>query len=83
MRTSNENRLSNFMLSQCGYSYLCILKENWPELCISSFMKIVLEYNIHYQKIGENKRRYFEILGGGRNDEEDEKNLLTSHLKQD
>ena len=82
VRTSNESRLSNFMVSQCGMSYLCILKENWPELGISSFMKIILEYNINYKKIMSNKRGEFERMDIGGNDEEDEENLLTSHLKQ-
>ena len=44
VRTSNEIRFSNFMLSQCCSSMVCFLKENWPEMSILSMLKIILQY---------------------------------------
>ena len=79
VRTSNENRLSNFMLSQCGFSYLCILKENWPELGISSFLKIILEYNINHKKIEENKKKLFQKAEEEKIEDNEEENLLAAH----
>lgn len=51
VRTANEYRLSNFMLAQAAYAYIYILKQNWPEINILSFIKIMLSYNYHYKDI--------------------------------
>lgn len=55
VRTANEHRLSNFMLPQVAYAYICILKENWPEVNLLSFCKILLAYNYHHKEINKNK----------------------------
>jgi len=51
VRTSNEIRFSNFMLSQCSSSMLCFLKENWPEMSIFSMLKIILQYQMQEKSL--------------------------------
>lgn len=50
VRTSNEIRLSNFMLYQSNNSELVFLHENWPELSFWSFLKIILSYQLNEKK---------------------------------
>lgn len=50
IRTSNEIRLSNFMLFQGNNSELVFLEENWPELNFWSFLKIILTYQLNEKK---------------------------------
>lgn len=50
IRTSNEIRLSNFMLYQGNNSQLMFLEENWPELSFWSFLKIILTYQMNEKK---------------------------------
>jgi len=51
VRTSNEIRFSNFMLSQCSSSMVCFLKENWPEMSILSMLKIILQYQMQEKSL--------------------------------
>ncbi len=51
VRTSNEIRFSNFMLSQCSSSIVCFLKENWPEMSILSMLKIILKYQMQEKSL--------------------------------
>ncbi|EGR34367.1 hypothetical protein IMG5_014640 [Ichthyophthirius multifiliis] len=44
VRTSNEIRLSNFMIFQSNNSQLMFMKENWPEISIFTLAKIILKY---------------------------------------
>ena len=50
IRTSNEIRLSNFLLYQSNNSELIFLQENWPELSFWSFLKIILTYQLNEKK---------------------------------
>ena len=65
IRTSNEIRLSNFMLYQSNNSELLFLQENWPELGFWSFLKIILRYQLNekkckfYQKYFKEKEDFF------------------------
>ncbi len=57
IRTSNEIRLSNFLLYQGVSSELCFLAENWPEMNFWSFYKIIMSYQKHEKKLREFKER--------------------------
>ena len=58
VRTSNEIRLSNFLIYQGTCAQLCFLKENWPEISIWSFLKIIL----NFQKDEEINNEYIKRL---------------------
>jgi undecaprenyl diphosphate synthase len=51
IRTSGEQRLSNFLLWQCAYSELVFRPELWPDFARSSFEECLGEY-------AERKRRF-------------------------
>jgi len=57
VRTSNEIRLSNFLVYQGTSSELCFLQENWPEVSIWSFVRIVLDYQRDEMANGEFRAR--------------------------
>ena len=44
IRTSNEIRLSNFMLYQSDDSQFQFIKVLWPDFSIWDFIKIIFEY---------------------------------------
>ena len=44
IRTSNEIRLSNFMLYQSDASYYAFVPEMWPDFTLWSFLKIIFAY---------------------------------------
>ena len=44
IRTSNEVRLSNFMLYQTNKSYYAFVKQNWPDFSLWQFLKVIFEY---------------------------------------
>lgn len=48
IRTSGENRLSNFLLYQCCNSKLYFLKKNWPEINIIDIAKVLVNYHYFY-----------------------------------
>lgn len=61
IRTSNEIRLSNFLLYQGVTSELCFIEENWPEMNCWSFYKIIMGYQKHEKKLREFKERMKKI----------------------
>ena len=60
VRTSNEIRLSNFLLFQGNCSQLVFLEENWPEINLFSFLKIIIEFQIHEYSSSMQKRFFLE-----------------------
>lgn len=52
IRTSGEERLSNFMLWQLAYSELYFTDTNFPDFDISEFNKAVEEYNKRNRRFG-------------------------------
>ena len=44
IRTSNEVRLSNFMLYQSNEAYYAFVKEMWPDFSLWSFLQIIFNY---------------------------------------
>lgn len=53
VRTSNEIRLSDFLIFQSAFSELCFIKECWPDITIMSFLKMILQYQLNEKTIKE------------------------------
>lgn len=52
IRTSNEQRLSNFMMWQSSYSELYFTKTLWPDFSISDLYDAILEYQSRDRRYG-------------------------------
>lgn len=52
LRTSGEQRLSNFMLWQCAYSEFVFTDIHWPEFTRADFDKAVLEFAGRHRRYG-------------------------------
>ena len=50
IRTSGENRLSNFLLYQCQFTMLCFENKLWPEFSFFDFVKIIIRYQINFHE---------------------------------
>lgn len=59
IRTSGEQRISNFLLWQGAYSEFVFIEENWPDFDEASFLKVIDEY-------ASRKRRFGGLEAGGR-----------------
>ncbi|AKU79508.1 polyprenyl diphosphate synthase [Spiroplasma turonicum] len=55
IRTSGEQRLSNFMLLQAAYAELYFTKKHWPEFRESDLKSAIEEYNKRDRRFGEIK----------------------------
>jgi undecaprenyl diphosphate synthase len=44
LRTSGEQRVSNFLLYECAYSEFAFFKKTWPELTRDDFMAVLDDY---------------------------------------
>ncbi len=58
IRTSNEQRLSNFLLWQAAYAEFVFVEEYWPDFTEETFKKALAEY-------AARERRFGGILDGG------------------
>jgi len=52
VRTSGEQRLSNFMLWRSAYSELLFLKKNWPDMTKDDVTAIMKEYTRRQRRFG-------------------------------
>lgn len=52
VRTSGEQRLSNFMLWRAAYSEFIFLKKNWPEMTKDDVTAIMEEYSSRQRRFG-------------------------------
>jgi len=52
VRTSGEQRLSNFMLWRASYSELLFLKKYWPDMTKQDVTDIIEEYNRRQRRFG-------------------------------
>jgi len=52
VRTSGEQRLSNFLTWQSAYSELMFIEKHWPDFDESDLNKIVVEYNKRQRRFG-------------------------------
>lgn len=53
VRTSNEQRLSNFLTWQSVYSELLFIKKHWPAFIEKDLDKIITEYNKRQRRFGK------------------------------
>jgi undecaprenyl diphosphate synthase len=53
IRTSGEQRLSNFMLWRTAYSELIFSKKNWPDMTKDDVASIMKEYSRRQRRFGE------------------------------
>lgn len=52
IRTSGEQRLSNFLLWQSAYSELVFVPENWPDFDEASFLRVLEAYSLRDRRYG-------------------------------
>jgi undecaprenyl diphosphate synthase len=52
IRTSGEQRISNFMLWQSAYSELVFVEENWPDFNEAAFLRVLEEYSGRDRRYG-------------------------------
>jgi undecaprenyl diphosphate synthase len=52
VRTSGEQRLSNFMLWRASYSELLFLEKYWPDMTKQDVADIIKEYNRRQRRFG-------------------------------
>jgi undecaprenyl diphosphate synthase len=52
IRTSGEQRVSNFLLWQSAYSELVFVEENWPDFNQATFLKVLEEYSGRDRRFG-------------------------------
>ena len=52
IRTSGEQRLSNFMLWRAAYSELIFRKEHWPDFTVDALDECLLEYSQRQRRYG-------------------------------
>ncbi len=52
IRTSGEERISNFLLWQCAYSELAFTDSLWPDFTPDEFESIVEEYTGRSRRFG-------------------------------
>ena len=52
IRTSGEQRLSNFLLWQSAYAELVFVPENWPDFDETSFLRVLEAYSMRDRRYG-------------------------------
>lgn len=52
VRTSGEQRLSNFMLWRVAYSELVFVEKHWPDMTAEDVKKVIAEYNRRGRRYG-------------------------------
>ena len=52
IRTSGEQRLSNFLLWQAAYSEFVFVEENWPDFDEASFIRVLETYTMRDRRFG-------------------------------
>lgn len=52
IRTSGEQRFSNFLLWQAAYSELVFIEENWPDFNEATFLRVLEEYTARDRRFG-------------------------------
>jgi undecaprenyl diphosphate synthase len=52
IRTSGEQRFSNFLLWQGAYSELVFVEENWPDFNEASFVHVLEQYSLRERRFG-------------------------------
>ena len=52
IRTSNEQRISNFLLWQLAYAELVFVAEPWPEFTTTKFQEVIKEFTNRHRRFG-------------------------------
>lgn len=52
IRTSGEQRISNFLLWQSAYSELVFVEENWPDFNEATFLRVLEDYSSRDRRYG-------------------------------
>ena len=52
IRTSGEQRISNFMLWQSAYAELVFVEENWPDFNEATFLRVLEDYSSRDRRYG-------------------------------
>ena len=52
IRTSGEQRVSNFLLWQISYTELYLEKKFWPEFSVKNFREAIIEYSNRVKRLG-------------------------------
>ncbi len=52
IRTSGEQRLSNFLLWQSAYAEFVFVEENWPDFDEASFLRVLESYSMRDRRFG-------------------------------
>lgn len=52
IRTSGEQRFSNFLLWQAAYSELVFVPENWPDFNEDTFLRVLEDYSMRERRFG-------------------------------
>ncbi len=52
IRTSGEQRLSNFLLYQAAYSEFYFSDIHWPDFCVKEYLKSILDYQNRDRRFG-------------------------------
>lgn len=55
IRTSNEKRLSNYLIWQLAYAEFCFLKTYWPDFTKDVFYKTIVDYSKRERRFGDVK----------------------------
>eukprot|EP00931_Biecheleriopsis_adriatica_P111544 TRINITY_DN85946_c0_g1_i1.p1 TRINITY_DN85946_c0_g1~~TRINITY_DN85946_c0_g1_i1.p1 ORF type:complete len:308 (+),score=67.80 TRINITY_DN85946_c0_g1_i1:119-1042(+) len=53
IRTSGEQRLSNFLMFQLAYAEMFFLEKHWPEVCKRDFLDIIARYQTRQRRYGK------------------------------
>jgi undecaprenyl diphosphate synthase len=53
IRTSGEQRISNFLLWQCAYSEFCFLEKMWPDFTREDLFAAILNYQKRERRFGK------------------------------
>jgi undecaprenyl diphosphate synthase len=52
IRTSGEQRFSNFLLWQSAYAELIFVEENWPDFNEETFLRVLADYGLRARRFG-------------------------------
>ncbi|MGI6696034.1 MAG: isoprenyl transferase [Christensenellales bacterium] len=52
IRTSGEQRLSNFLLYQSAYAELCFIKKLWPDFTVADYQQVLQDFSGRKRRFG-------------------------------
>jgi undecaprenyl diphosphate synthase len=52
IRTSGEQRVSNFLLWQAAYSEFIFVREHWPDFDEETFVRVLEEFSARERRFG-------------------------------